>query len=87
MAEESSMSSQAVAPTAGKFVIPADTWLSNLPIVAKCNVFNGNNLYLWERNVWAVLKPRKLLSHVTDDCPPEDDNKALISSSIASFHL
>ena len=31
------------------------------------------NLYLWERNVRAVLKPRKLLSHLTDDCPPEND--------------
>ena len=73
MAEESSMSSQATASMAGKFAIPADKWLSNLPIVAKCNVFNGNNLYLWERNVRAVLKPQKLLSHLTDDCPPEDN--------------
>ena len=73
MAEESSMSSQVAAPTAGKFVIPADKWLSNLPIVAKCNVFNGNNLYLWGRNVRAVLKPRKLFSHMTEDCPQEDD--------------
>ena len=73
MAEESSMSSQAMASMAGKFAIPADKWLSNLPIVAKCNVFNGNNLYLWERNIRAVLKLRKLLSHLTDDCPPEDD--------------
>ena len=75
MAEEnsSSISPQAGAPMTGKFSIPADKWLSNLPIVAKCNVFNGNNLYLWERNVRAVLKPRKLLSHLTDDCPPEND--------------
>ena len=73
MSEESSMSSQAAAPTARKFVIPANKWLSNLPIVAKYNVFNENNLYLWERNVRAVLKPQKLFSHLTEDSPPEAD--------------
>ena len=73
MAEENSISSQAAAPTVGKFVIPADKWLSNLPIVAKCNVFNGNNLYLFERNVQAVLKPQKLFYHLSEDSPLEDD--------------
>ena len=41
--------------------------------MAKYNVFNENNLYLWERNVRAVLKPQKLFSHLTEDSPLEAD--------------
>ena len=76
MAEESATNStsiQEAAPSAGGFVIPTGKWLSSLPMVAKCNVFNGSNLFLWERNVRAVLKPRKLIHHLSEDSPPEGD--------------
>ena len=61
------------ASSAQNITISADRWLTHLPIVAKCNVFNGHNLILWERAIQAALRPRKLLYHLHDFCPAEDD--------------
>ena len=35
--------------------------------------FNGHNLILWERTIQAALKPRKLIHHLQENCPTEDD--------------
>ena len=75
MAEESTRSATSQENqeilSGGGAIIPAEKWYTHLPIIAKCNVFNGNNLYLWERTVQAALKPRKLIHHLTENCPPE----------------
>ena len=52
--------------------ISTDRWLTHLPTVAKCNVFNGHNLILWERTIQAALKPRKLIHHLHENCLAED---------------
>ena len=61
------------ASSARNITIFADRWLTDLPIVAKCNVFNGHNLILWERAIQAALRPRKLIYHLHENCPAEDD--------------
>ena len=53
--------------------ISTDRWLTHLPTIAKCNIFNGQNLILWERTIQAALKPRKLIHHLQENCPTEDD--------------
>ena len=52
--------------------VSTDRWLTHLPVIAKCNIFNGHDLILWERTIQAALKPRKLLHHLNEDCPCED---------------
>ena len=52
--------------------VSTDRWLTHLPVVTKCNVFNGHNLILWERTIQAALKPRRLLHLLSEDCPSED---------------
>ena len=54
-------------------VIYPDRWLTHLPVLDKCNIFNGNNLILWERAIQAALKPRKLIHHLNEDCPSKDN--------------
>ena len=53
--------------------ISTDRWLTYLPTIAKCNIFNGQNLILWERTIQAALKPHKLIHHLQENCPTEDD--------------
>ena len=54
MADVDAKSSTTVvlASTAGltSSSIPTDKWLTHLPVFAKCNHFNGNNLFVWERD-------------------------------------
>ena len=52
--------------------IPTDKWLTHLPVFAKCNNFNGNNLLVWECTVQAALRPRKLVHHLSEDGPNEE---------------
>ena len=52
--------------------IPTDKWLTHLPVFAKCNHFNGNNLLVWERTIQTALRPRKLGHHLTEDSPNEE---------------
>ena len=56
----------------GQANVSSDRWLSHLPMLAKCNIFNGNNLILWEIAIQAALKPRKLIQHLHEDSPSED---------------
>ena len=56
----------------GHATVSSDRWLSHLPMLAKCNIFNGNNLILWERAIQAALKPWKLIQHLHEDSPSED---------------
>ena len=53
--------------------ISTDQWLTHLPTIAKYNIFNGQNLILWERTIQAALKPRKLIHHLQENCPTGDD--------------
>ena len=73
MTEEAStqVTSSAKNPSAGNFVVSTDRWLTHLPVVARCNIFNGNNLILWERIIQTALKPRKLINHLSENAPPE----------------
>ena len=57
----------------GQATVSSDSWLSYLPMLAKCNIFTGNNLILWERAIRAALKPRKLIQHLHEDSPSEDN--------------
>ena len=69
--KEVPLSSTTVASSARTFSVSTDRWLTHLPVVAKCNIFNGSNLILWERTVQAALKPRKLIHHLSEEGPPE----------------
>ena len=73
--EHSAPSVQAsVQASSGRNVsISTDRWLTHLPTIAKCNIFNGQNLILWERTIQAALKPRKLIHHLQENCPAKDD--------------
>ena len=81
MVNEAPSSSSSAAPevhnrvptSEGQEPVSSDRWLSHLPTLAKCNVFNGNNLILWERAIETALKPRKLIKHLHEDCPLEDN--------------
>ena len=64
-------SSTQVTSSARTFSVSTDRWLTHLPVVAKCNIFNGSNLILWERIIQAALKPRKLIHHLSEEGPPE----------------
>ncbi|XP_078433852.1 uncharacterized protein LOC144705174 [Wolffia australiana] len=59
------------AITAGSQLVVPDRWLTHLPVIAKCNIFNGSNLLLWSRTIQAALKPRKLIHLLTTDFPDE----------------
>ena len=72
MAEATSQISMLGTSSVRSVPISADWWLTHLLVIAKCNVFNGNNLIIWERTIEAALKPRRLLHHLTDDGPSED---------------
>ena len=69
--KEASHSSSQVTSSAINFFVSTDRWLTHLPVVAKCNIFNVSNLILWERTIQAVLKPRKLIHHLFVEGPPE----------------
>ena len=71
MAEESAKIPVPVASTAIVSSISTNKWLTHLPVFAKCNIFNGNNLLVWERTVQAALRPRKIIHHLTEDGPHE----------------
>ena len=71
-ATSSAKNSSAKYPSAGNFIVSTDRWLTHLPVVARCNIFNGNNLILWERTIQAALKPRKLINHLSENAPPEN---------------
>ena len=72
MAEESTKIPVSVASTAIMSSISTNKWLTHLPVFAKCNIFYGNNLLVWERTVQAALRPRKIIHHLTEDGPHED---------------
>ncbi|XP_078443282.1 ZIP metal ion transporter family isoform X1 [Wolffia australiana] len=72
MAEDmAKISAEAVTPSSGNQLVITDRWITTLPVIAKCNIFNGNNMLLWERTIQAALKPRKLAYHLTENCPQE----------------
>ena len=79
MAEEATKSMAEVATTtptqvissARNIFVSADRWLTHLPVMAKCNIFNGSNIILWEKTVQAALKPRKLVHHLSEEGPSE----------------
>ena len=73
-ADAKSSTTVVLASTAGSTSssIPTDKWLTHLPVFAKCNHFNGNNLLVWERTVQTALRPRKLGHHLTEDSPNEE---------------
>ena len=76
MAVEASEASSSVLPSGtntGHSTISTDKWLTHLPLMARCNVFNGNNLILWERAIQAALQPRQLMRHLTETAPPATD--------------
>ena len=52
--------------------IPTDKWLTHLPVFAKCNHFNRNNLLVWECTVQTALRSRKLVHHLSKDGPNEE---------------
>ena len=60
-----------VTSSARTFSVSTDRWLTHLPVVAKCNIFNDSNLILWERTIQAASKPRKLIYHLSEESPPE----------------
>ena len=60
-----------VIPSARNIFVSADRWLTHLPVMAKCNIFNGSNIILWEKTVQAALKPRKLVHHLSEEGPSE----------------
>ena len=71
---EEHMATPVQAASSGQNItISTNRWLTHLPTVAKCNVFNGHNLILWERTIQAALKPCKLIYHLHENCPAEDD--------------
>ena len=72
MADADAKSSTTVVSASTSSSIPTDKWLTHLPIFAKCNHFNGNNLLVWERTVQTALRPRKLGHHLTEDSPNEE---------------
>ncbi|XP_078430504.1 uncharacterized protein LOC144702336 [Wolffia australiana] len=74
MSEESmKIQAPAVSSTSsGHQLIVLDRWLTHLPVLAKCNIFNGHNLLLWERTIKAAMKPRNLLHLLTEDRPDEN---------------
>ena len=72
MAEEASQTTTQVTSSDRDITVSTDRWLTHLPVIAKCNNFNGHNLILWERAIQAALKPRKLIHHLSKDCPSED---------------
>ena len=54
-------SAPSVQESSGRNIsISTNRWLTHLPTIAKCNIFNGQNLILWERTIQA-------------HCPTEDD--------------
>ena len=69
---EASQTSATGTSSVRNISVSTDRWLTHLPVIAKCNIFNGHNLILWERTIQAALKPRKLLHHLNEDCPSED---------------
>ena len=71
--EEFAVPSVLAASSGQNISISTDRWLTHLPTIAKCNIFNGNNLILWERTIQAALKPRKLIHHLHENCPTEED--------------
>ena len=71
--EEFVVPSVLAASSGQNISISTDRWLTHLPTIAKCNIFNGNNLILWERTIQAALKPRKLIHHLHENCPTEED--------------
>ena len=71
MAKEEAKIPTSAVSAATSSSIATNKWLTHLPVFAKCNIFNGNNLILWERTVQAALRPRKLVHHLTEDGPHE----------------
>ena len=71
-AEEASQTSAKGTSSVRNISVSIDRWLTHFPVIAKCNIFNGHNLILWERTIQAALKPRKLIHHLSEDCPLED---------------
>ena len=72
MAEEVPRTSTKVTSSVRNVMVSIDRWLTHLPVIAKCNIFNGHNLILWERTIQAALKPRQLIHHLSEDYPSED---------------
>ena len=72
MAEEASQTTALTTSSVRDIFVSTDRWLTHFPVIAKCNIFYGHNLILWERTILAALKPRKLIHHLSEDCPSED---------------
>ena len=70
-AEVATATTTQVTSSARNVFVSADRWLTHLPVMAKCNVFNGSNIILWEKTVQAALKPRKLIQHLSEEGPLE----------------
>ena len=71
MAEEATTTTTQVTSSARNIFVSADRWLTHLPVMAKCNVFNGSNVILWEKTVQAALRPRKLIYHLSEEVSSE----------------
>ena len=71
--EEYTAPSVHAASSGQNITISIDRWLTHLLTIAKCNIFNGHNLILWERTIQAALKPRKIIHHLHENCPTEDN--------------
>ena len=72
MADAEAKISTTVVSASTSSSIPTDKWLTHLPVFAKCNHFNRNNLLMWERTVQTTLRPRKLVHHLSEDGPNEE---------------
>ena len=72
MVEEVPQTSTKVTSLVRNIYVSTNRWLTHLPVIAKCNIFNGHNLILWERTIQAALKSRQLIHHLSEDCPSED---------------
>ena len=72
MADEVLQTTTQATSSVRDIVVSTDRWLTHLPVIAKCNIFSGHNLILWERTIQAALKPRKLINYLSEDCPTED---------------
>ena len=50
-----------------------DKWFSQLLVVTPRSKFTGRRIHLWVSHIQAILRPRKLLDHQTNNAPSETD--------------
>ena len=51
----------------------SDHCINQLPVVTARSQFTGHNIDLWVRHIQAILRPRNLLDHLTNDAPLATD--------------